>query len=292
MIDATPVSSVADHITVAPVFPTTISPPLGNSTVTLGGVTSLLTLGTRESWMSAVFTLDTRAMSSGAYPGNVGVLSKVVVSVTSVQVSSTRGSDMSTIVLPPELGASWPFRIEEISRYDERGPAWYWNNFSCGEHTGTHFDAPVHWISGKDLPDASVDSIPADAFVRPVCVIDCSQESAADEDFLLTPAFIEAWEEQHGRIPAGSWVLMRTDWSKRSGAEYLNMREDGAHTPGPTGEAIRLLQRSRGHSGGAHDQHVESAEPARFRQRPVADKCRLVAGLPHHLGQHERRYLS
>ena len=69
-------------------------------------------------------------------------------------------------------------------------------------------------------------------FVRPVCVIDCSVQSAEDEDFLLTTEFIKAWEDRHGQIPGGSWVLMRTDWSKRSGAEYLNMREDGAHTPG------------------------------------------------------------
>jgi kynurenine formamidase len=44
------------------------------------------------------------------------------------------------IQLPPEFGKSWPFHMEEISKYDARGPAWYWNNFSCGEHTGTHFD--------------------------------------------------------------------------------------------------------------------------------------------------------
>ena len=52
---------------------------------------------------------------------------------------------------------------------------------------------------------------------------------------------IEAWEAEHGRIPQGAWVLMRTDWSKRRGAEYLNMREDGPHSPGPTPEAVKLL---------------------------------------------------
>ena len=51
-------------------------------------------------------------------------------------------------------------------RYDARGPGWYWNNFSCGEHTGTHFDAPIHWISGKDLPNNSVDTIPVAALRR------------------------------------------------------------------------------------------------------------------------------
>lgn len=166
-------------------------------------------------------------------------------SIATVDLTHTLDADFPVIVLPPEFGQCARFRVEEVSRYDERGPAWYWRNFSCGEHTGTHFDAPVHWISGKDLPDASVDSIPAAAFVRPVCVLDCSKEASRDEDFLLTKDFIERWEKRHGAIPAGSWVLMRTDWSKRRGAEYLNLRDDGAHSPGPDGDAIRFLIEER-----------------------------------------------
>lgn len=162
-----------------------------------------------------------------------------------VDLTHTLDPDFPVIVLPPEFGQCARFRVEEVSRYDERGPGWYWRNFTCGEHTGTHFDAPVHWISGKDLPNASVDTIPADAFVRPVCVIDCSKEAAGNEDFLLTPAHIENWEQQYGRIPAGCWVLMRTDWSKRRGAEYLNMREDGAHSPGPAADAVSFLIEQR-----------------------------------------------
>ena len=165
--------------------------------------------------------------------------------IETVDLTHALDPDFPVIVLPPEFGQCARFRVEEVSRYDERGPGWYWRNFSCGEHTGTHFDAPIHWISGKDLPDAAVDSIPVDAFVRPVCVLDCSAESAQDDDFLLTQECIENWEKDNGDIPSGSWVLMRTDWSQRSGAEYLNMREDGAHTPGPTGDAIRYLVRKR-----------------------------------------------
>src|ERR1700729_1042051 len=136
------------------------------------------------------------------------------------------------IGLPPQFAPSKPFSLEEISRYDSRGPAWYWNNISCGEHTGTHFDAPVHWVSGKDYPRNATDSIPVEKFVAPACVIDVSREVAADPDFLLTPKRVEEWERQHGRIPAGSWVLMRTDWSKRTdAASFLNMKEDGSHVP-------------------------------------------------------------
>ncbi len=53
-----------------------------------------------------------------------------------IDLTQTLTPDFPQIALPPEMGQCWPFRIEEVSKYDERGPAWYWNNFSCGEHTG------------------------------------------------------------------------------------------------------------------------------------------------------------
>jgi kynurenine formamidase len=140
------------------------------------------------------------------------------------------------------MGQAWPFRIEEASRYDARGPGWYWNNFSCSEHTGTHFDAPIHWISGRHLPDNSTDTIPVKSFVAPACVIDCSQESADNADFLLTVDFLRKWERRHGRIPPGSWILMRTDWSKRTDpVAYQNLDETGQHTPGPDTAAVQFL---------------------------------------------------
>ena len=162
-----------------------------------------------------------------------------------VDLTQTLSPEFPTIVLPPEFGQCAPFRLEEISRYDQRGPAWYWNNFSCGEHTGTHFDAPIHWVSGKDFPNNTVDTIPAEKFIAPACVIDCSAQSAENPDFELSVAVIVAWEAAHGKIPAGSWVFLRTDWSKKSGAAYANLREDGAHTPGPNPEAVRFLVEER-----------------------------------------------
>ena len=60
-------------------------------------------------------------------------------------------SDQTPILhLPEPFGQTGRFALEEISRYDDRGPAWYWNNISTGEHTGTHFDAPIHWVTGRD----------------------------------------------------------------------------------------------------------------------------------------------
>jgi kynurenine formamidase len=152
----------------------------------------------------------------------------------------------AVIQLPPEFGVSSPFRLEEISRYDARGPAWYWNNLSCGEHTGTHFDAPVHWVTGKDYPANATDTIPVEKFLAPACVVDVSREAAADPDFLLTTDDIERWEAAHGRIAAGSWVLMRTDWSKhRDPAAFLNLTGTGAHVPGPHPDLVPFLARER-----------------------------------------------
>lgn len=162
-----------------------------------------------------------------------------------VDLTHTLDAEFPTIQLPPQFGPSAPFRKETISRYDENGPAWYWNNISMGEHTGTHFDAPVHWVTGRDLPHNTVDTIDPKHFLAPAVVIDCSTAAAANPDFLLEPAHITAFEEKHGRIAAGSWLLMRTDWSKRRGAEYANLREDGAHTPGPSAAAVKFMVEER-----------------------------------------------
>src|SRR5690606_27718482 len=167
-----------------------------------------------------------------------------------VDLTETLTPEFPTIVLPPEFGQAWPFRLEEISRYDERGPAWHWNNFSCSEHTGTHFDAPAHWVSGKDQPDNTVDRIPIEAFIASACVIDCSAQARDNPDFLLTIDGVRAWEAAHGRIPARSWVLMRTDWSKRAKpVDYLNMRDDGAHSPGHEADVVPCMIRERDRNG-------------------------------------------
>ncbi len=165
-----------------------------------------------------------------------------------VDLTQPLGPDTPVIGLPPIFAPSPGVTIETISRYDAKGPAWYWNTLTFGEHTGTHFDAPVHWVTGKDLPDNSCDTIPARQFVGPACVIDVTADVAANPDFLLTPERIEAWEAAHGRIPAGAWVLLRTGWSRRTGAEaFINVAADGPHSPGFDARASAML---------AHDRNV------------------------------------
>jgi len=176
----------------------------------------------------------------------LGQLAELLLSggVEVVDLAAVLGPDTPLLKLPPELAVDTPkIEIHEISAYDKNGPWWAWNWLKLGEHSGTHFDAPKHWITGKDYPDGATDTIPAKNFVAPVNVIDCSKEAAKDHDFLLTVEHIKAWEAEHGAIRPGEWVVMRTDWYKRNGseAEFLNADNTGPHTPGPTAEAIEYI---------------------------------------------------
>ena len=153
-------------------------------------------------------------------------------SIEVVDLTATLSSETPVIQLPPEFGQTARFELEEISRYDDRGPAWYWNNFRSGEHTGTHFDAPNHWVTGKDLADVA--SVPARRLIAPAVVLDFSAEAAKDPDFLVEAHHIVAWTAENGPLPEGGWLLLRTGWDARSDSqqEFLNANETGPHTPG------------------------------------------------------------
>jgi len=163
-----------------------------------------------------------------------------------VDLTQPLGPETPVIGLPPIFAASPGVTISVISKYDDKGPAWYWNTLTFGEHTGTHFDAPVHWVTGKDLRDNTCDTIPARRFVGPACVIDVARDVEANPDFLLTPARIETWEAEHGRITPGAWVLLRTGWSRRRDAsQFLNVASDGPHSPGFDASASKMLAKDR-----------------------------------------------
>ena len=161
-----------------------------------------------------------------------------------VDCSGTLGPATPLLKLPPDLGTDTPkIEIHQISEYDNRGPWWSWNWLKIGEHSGTHFDAPHHWVTGKDFSDGYTDTLDVNRLIAPVNVIDCSKEAEADNDFLLNADHIKAWESAHGQIEAEEWVVMRTDWDKRSNDEaaFLNFDENGPHNPGITPDGIEYL---------------------------------------------------
>jgi kynurenine formamidase len=158
-----------------------------------------------------------------------------------IDLTAPLSSSTPILKLPEPFGNTVPFTLHEISRYDDRGPAWYWNDITTGEHTGTHFDAPVHWVTGRDGQDVS--QVPLTRLIAPAAVIDFSAQAAADADFLLEVDHIKKWESQHGALPAGGWLLYRTGWDARSRDQdtFLNANETGPHTPGVSVECARWL---------------------------------------------------
>ncbi|MGH3244278.1 MAG: cyclase family protein [Spirillospora sp.] len=169
------------------------------------------------------------------------------------------------IQLPPERGQPWPFERQVISEFDAAGPDVRWHNLRLSEHTGTHFDAPAHWLSGRDLD--SVAQVPSGRLVAPAAVLDFSAEAAADPDFLLRREHVEAWQSEHGELPDGGWLLYRTGWDARSGdpATFLN---DG-HTPGVAPECARWLAESTPVIGfGVETVGTDAGQAGTFTDRP------------------------
>jgi kynurenine formamidase len=151
-------------------------------------------------------------------------------------------SETTPVLVLPEPFANTPhLSRRQLSHFDEAGPAWAWDVLELGEHTGTHLDAPIHWITGRDGDDVA--SIPARRLVGPVAVIDRTAEVANDPGYLLTAADLDAYEAEHGTLADGSWVLLRTGWGARAGDEaaFLNAGAEGPVTPGPDVEASRWL---------------------------------------------------
>ncbi len=134
--------------------------------------------------------------------------------------------------LPQPFSNTIPFDLERISAYDAPGPAWYWNNIHTGEHTGTHLDAPVHWITGRDGVDAA--NVPLRALFAPAVVVDVGERVADNPDFLLEVGDLRSWQDRHGPLPSGGWLLLRTGWAERADDPdaFLNTDESGSHTPG------------------------------------------------------------
>ncbi len=158
-----------------------------------------------------------------------------------VDLTAPLHSGTPILQLPPPFANASPFGLEEISHYDDRGPAWYWNDIRTSEHTGTHFDAPVHWVTGKDREDVA--QVAPARLVAPAVVLDFATQSAADPDFLLEVDDVRSWEERNGPLPDGGWLLYRTGWDARSEdpAAFLNADDTGPHTPGISAECARWL---------------------------------------------------
>lgn len=167
-------------------------------------------------------------------------------SIRAIDLTQPLSERTPVLQLPPPFANTPGWITHEISRYDERGPSWYWNWFEGGEHVGTHLDAPNHWISGRDR--GGVDAIPPGRLVGPAVVMDRSREAAQDPDYLMTIDDIRAFEGEHGPLPEGGWLLYRTGWDSRAdnAALFLNANDTGPHSPGIEPACARYLAEESG----------------------------------------------
>ena len=153
-------------------------------------------------------------------------------SVEVVDLTNPLSASTPTLRLPPPFANLIDFRLEQVSAYDEAGPFWKHHNLHTGEHIGTHLDAPVHWATGREGLDVS--EIPPARLVGPAAVMDFRAEAAADPDFLLEVEHVQAWQDEHGVLEPGTWLLYRTGWDAYADSQerFLNADENGPHTPG------------------------------------------------------------
>ena len=148
---------------------------------------------------------------------------------------------------------------------------------------GTHVDAPAHFVPGRRM----LNELRADELVLPLCVVDLSSKVAANSDYVFTADDLREWEEVHGKIPEGSFVAVRTDWSKR--ADLDNMDEDGQkHYPGWGIDALKFLVEERdvaavGHETSDTDAAVSSAKIGYIGEYYILEQERYQIELLHDL---------
>ena len=148
----------------------------------------------------------------------------------------------------------WPtaesFRLDTVSAGTTDAGYWYAANaFSAAEHGGTHLDAPYHFAR----QGATVEEIPVERLVGPAAVVDVSAAADTDPDYLVGVDDLRAWEEDHGRIPDGAVLLLRTGWGERwpDRERYLGTARTGPeavpelHFPGLGPDAARWLVENR-----------------------------------------------
>lgn len=170
--------------------------------------------------------------------------------------SSLRFADYQLVDLTHAYNAQtiyWPtsptaFSLETLSRGPTPG-GWYYsaNSYASPEHGGTHLDAPLHFGEGQH----ATEQIPLERLMAPAVVLDVRAAAAADPDFALRREDVLAFEAAHGRIAAGTIVLLRTGWSARWPNRKAYLGDDTPndasrlHFPAFGAEAARLLVEER-----------------------------------------------
>ena len=172
----------------------------------------------------------------------------------------------------PVFPAFKPVQIRQ--KFTREKDGFFANEITFDEHTGTHMDAPVHFVASAP----TADRLPAERFFAPLAVVSIEARAAKDPDATVTVDDLLAWEKAHGRLPRGAFVAMHSGWDARIGdaARFLNKDAKGTmHAPGFSEQAARFLVADRDIVGAGVDTlSLDKAEAQKF----VAHLALLGAG--------------
>ena len=177
-----------------------------------------------------------------------------------------------------------PVQFETMASIPAEG--YFLRRFSMGEHSGTHISTPSALFDQGPGPD----SIPPETLIAPAAVIDARSSASMDPDYVLTVDDLEEWERKHGKIAAGSIVLLLTGWGRYwyEPERFINLGVDGLmHTPGFTSETVACLLDERGATGIGVDTHGVDAgrDPGLEASRAVLSRGALVLECLNNLDQ-------
>lgn len=126
----------------------------------------------------------------------------------------------------------------------------YAQEWTFGEHTSTHLDAPGHFVADAPL----VSDLDPSMLVGPGVVIDIAEKASDNPDAMLDVVDIEAWEADNGTLPEGAFVMMYSGWAERlldQGEEAFSGvdADGGLHFPGFSPAAAEFLVNERSIKG-------------------------------------------
>ena len=155
-----------------------------------------------------------------------------------------RAVDLTHELTPeiPLFPGAEPMRITTLVTVRQNG--YYGNRLDLWEHSGTHMDAPAHFVEGAP----TAEKLPVGVLIAPLAVIHIHEKAAKDPDAQVTPDDLLAYERRYGRLPKGAFVAMHSGWEARwkDPKAFLNQDASGTlHFPGFSPEAAEFLVRER-----------------------------------------------
>lgn len=192
-------------------------------------------------------------------------------------IAYSRVVDLSHVIHPdiPLWPGDPPVEFETVAQMETDG--FYLRRFSIGEHSATHMNASNSFVAGGQ----GIDSYPPEALVVPAVVMDIRPQAAANPDYALTVDDVLAWERQHGRVPAGSVVILFTGWQEKwnDPKAFFGLDEAGGlHFPGFSAEATRFLFEERQAGGMGIDTHgVDPGQDATFATNTMIAERNAIA---------------